>query len=98
LVSINDFISGFSGQFAQCNHLSPWQLTNDLQAILIKLIRVLDSNYKIADGIAIHRTASVEAGVVLKAPLVIGEHCFIGTHAYLRGGVYLVNSVKIGPG
>ena len=59
MVSINDFISGFSGQFAQCNHLSPWQLTNDLQAILIKLIRVLDSNYKIADGIAIHRTASV---------------------------------------
>jgi len=98
MTTINDFISRFSEQFAQYNHLSPWQVTNDLPAILMKLITGLDSNYTIADGIAIHTTATVEAGAVLKAPVVIGEHCFIGAHAYLRGGAYLANSVKIGPG
>lgn len=98
MIIVNDFIAGFSGQFAKYNHLSPWQLINDLPAILMKLISGLDSNYIITDGIAIHTTAIVEEGAVLKAPIVIGEHCFIGAHAYLRGGVYLANSGKIGTG
>ncbi len=98
MIIMNDFVSQFAEQFAQYNHLSPWQVTNDLPAILMELIIGLDSNYTIADGIAIHTTATVESGAVLKAPMVIGEHCFIGAHAYLRGGVYLANSVKIGPG
>ena len=52
----------------------------------------------IGGGIAIHATATVESGAVLKAPIVIGADCFIGAHAYLRGGVFLGNSVKIGTG
>ena len=34
----------------------------------------------------------------MKGPIIIGPGCFIGAHAYLRGGVYLDEKVVIGPG
>jgi len=98
MININNFVAGFSDQFTKCNQLTPWELTNNLADVLMELITRLDSDYVTADGIAIHKTATVESGAVLKAPVVIGAHCFIGAHAYLRGGVYLANSVKIGTG
>jgi UDP-N-acetylglucosamine diphosphorylase / glucose-1-phosphate thymidylyltransferase / UDP-N-acetylgalactosamine diphosphorylase / glucosamine-1-phosphate N-acetyltransferase / galactosamine-1-phosphate N-acetyltransferase len=39
----------------------------------------------------------VEIGAVLKAPIIIGKNCFVGANAYLRGGVFLDDGVKIGP-
>jgi len=58
----------------------------------------LGSEYVINNGVAIHSSATVEQGVILKAPIVISANCFIGAHAYLRGGVFLAESVSIGPG
>jgi UDP-N-acetylglucosamine diphosphorylase / glucose-1-phosphate thymidylyltransferase / UDP-N-acetylgalactosamine diphosphorylase / glucosamine-1-phosphate N-acetyltransferase / galactosamine-1-phosphate N-acetyltransferase len=34
----------------------------------------------------------------LKGPIIISNGCFIGAHAYLRGGVYLGDKSVIGPG
>jgi UDP-N-acetylglucosamine diphosphorylase / glucose-1-phosphate thymidylyltransferase / UDP-N-acetylgalactosamine diphosphorylase / glucosamine-1-phosphate N-acetyltransferase / galactosamine-1-phosphate N-acetyltransferase len=34
----------------------------------------------------------------MKGPIIIGPGCFIGAHAYLRGGVFLDEGVVIGPG
>lgn len=48
--------------------------------------------------IFIHPTSIVEQGVVLKGPIYIGPNCFIGAHAYLRGGVYLIGKNSVGPG
>jgi bifunctional N-acetylglucosamine-1-phosphate-uridyltransferase/glucosamine-1-phosphate-acetyltransferase GlmU-like protein len=48
--------------------------------------------------VAIHKTAIVEQGVILKGPVIISADCFIGAHAYLRGGVFLSDHVSIGPG
>lgn len=48
--------------------------------------------------IFIHPTSVVENGAVLKAPVYIGPNCFVGAHAYLRGGVYLMGNNSIGPG
>lgn len=76
----------------------PWEITNDLKNILEQLIPHLGVEYHVQDGIAIHKTAIIEAGVTLKSPVVIGKHCFIGAHAYFREGVFLDQSVKIGPG
>jgi len=51
-----------------------------------------------SDDIFIHPTSIVEEGVILKGPIYIGPNCFVGAHAYLRGGVYLVGKNSIGPG
>jgi NDP-sugar pyrophosphorylase family protein len=48
--------------------------------------------------IAVHPTATVEAGAVVKGPAVIGAECFIAHGAYLRGGVWLDERCSIGPG
>jgi bifunctional N-acetylglucosamine-1-phosphate-uridyltransferase/glucosamine-1-phosphate-acetyltransferase GlmU-like protein len=50
------------------------------------------------DNQAIHRTARIEPGVILKGTLIIGEDCFIATGSYLRDGVFLETKVSIGPG
>ena len=63
-----------------------------------KKISQLDSVYKTENGIAIHKSATVEQGVVLKAPIIISANCFVGAHAYLRGGVFLDEGVTVGPG
>jgi len=76
----------------------PWQIVQSLSITIASEIGKLGNNYQIEDGIAIHRTAVIEEGVILKAPLIVAEHCFIAAHAYLRGGVYLGPNVSVGPG
>jgi acetyltransferase-like isoleucine patch superfamily enzyme len=50
------------------------------------------------DSIFIHPTSTVEEGVILKGPVYIGPDCFVGAHAYLRGGVFLMGNNSVGPG
>ena len=76
----------------------PWQIISGLTPVLQDLIVTLDEDYIVKDNIAIHKTASVEEGTVIKGPAIIGAHCFIAANAYLRGGVYLGDHVVIGPG
>jgi len=97
MLDINHFIKGFSAIFAEQIGLQPWEITQDLTNIIFNKIAQLDQNYKITSGIAIHKSATLEQGVVLKAPIIIGENCFISAYSYLRGGVYLAESVRIGP-
>lgn len=56
----------------------------------------LGNDYKIDNGVAIHRTAVLGHDVTIKAPAIIGPDCFVGTHSYLRGGVYMVMGAKVG--
>lgn len=98
MININDFIEGFSNQFPDENHDQPWIITNGLKGIIEKLILHLDDNYHIGNNIAIHKTAIVESGVVIKSPAIVMANCFVGTNAYFRDGVFLDNSVRIGPG
>jgi len=76
----------------------PWEITRDLSTTLPHIIARLGNEFKIDNGVAIHRTATIENGVVLKGPIIIHENCFVGAHAYLRSGVYLGPKVTIGPG
>jgi bifunctional UDP-N-acetylglucosamine pyrophosphorylase / glucosamine-1-phosphate N-acetyltransferase len=96
LIQIGDFIQDFALK-AYADRL-PWNLVNTLPPILGTIITQLGSDYVINNGVAVHSTATIEQGAVLKAPMVISANCFIGAHAYLRGGVFLAESVSIGPG
>lgn len=98
MIITDNFIKSFSHSIPKQNNLFPWEITGNLTAILISLMLQLDSNYEINDGVAIHKTATIEPGAILKGPAIVGEHCFIGSNACLRGGVYLDNHAKIGTG
>lgn len=58
----------------------------------------LAAEYRIYDGFAIHPSATVEPGAVLKGVGIIGPRCFVAAGAYLRGGVYLDADCVVGPG
>jgi NDP-sugar pyrophosphorylase family protein len=62
------------------------------------MIARLNDDYIIMSTIAIHKTAIVEEGALLKGPLIISANCFVAAHAYLRGGVYIGDNTIIGPG
>lgn len=99
MIDINSFIQGFANEFPLQSNKQPWEITTNLTKIIEQKIEALadDSNYKIENGIAIHKTARVEDRVILKAPIIICENCFVGANAYLRGGVYLGANTSVGP-
>ena len=78
--------------------LAPWDLCAGIVALIEQRIEALPSSYiRRAPGIAVHQSATVEPGAVLKAPCIIGENCFVASYAYLRGGVWLGRNVILGP-
>jgi len=98
MIVINNFIKHFSSVFGDQASRMPWEIINTIIPIIEDFILKLNDEFQIKDGVAIHKTAVIETGAVLKGPLVIEQNCFVGANAYLRGGVYLGKSVKIGPG
>ena len=64
----------------------------------MKYLSYLHKDYRISNGQAVHHSARIEPGVIMKGTVIIGADCFLATGAYLRGGVFLDNNVSIGPG
>jgi len=91
------YISGFNQWFSN-NNIQPWEITCNLNDIIIEKIRSLENDFLINDKVAIHKTAIVEPGVILKPPIIIDKNCYIGSHSTLRNGVILRENVKIGTG
>ncbi|WP_235932881.1 LpxA family transferase [Flagellimonas sediminis] len=75
----------------------PWQITSNLKDIIEGIIPNLGEDFKIENGVAIHKSAILEHGITLKGPIIIMDNCRISVNAYLREGVFLDSSVKIGP-
>lgn len=74
-----------------------WDLTREAVSAVAGLTDGLPPDFRVMDGVAIHKTARVEDAAVLKAPCIIGPECLVAHHAYLRGGVWLSKRVTIGP-
>jgi UDP-N-acetylglucosamine diphosphorylase / glucose-1-phosphate thymidylyltransferase / UDP-N-acetylgalactosamine diphosphorylase / glucosamine-1-phosphate N-acetyltransferase / galactosamine-1-phosphate N-acetyltransferase len=98
MIELRNYIAGFSRMFPTHVLKSPWNLTKNIEVILLEKISTLGADYSIHGNIAIHKSAKIEEGVVLKGPLLISENCFIAAHAYLRAGVFLDKNVIVGPG
>ena len=98
MILIDDFVSGFSSLFPEQQAWQPWEVTDCLKEIIRIRLLQLGDDYEITDEVAVHKTAVVETGAVLKSPAIIGPDCVVGAHAYFREGVFLDQSVKIGPG
>ena len=97
MILIEAFISRFSTLLLQQDK-QPWQIIRDLPAAIHHLLAKSGNDYSITNGIAIHTTATVEEGAVLKAPVIVGKNSFIAAHAYIRGGVFIDENVTIGTG
>jgi UDP-N-acetylglucosamine diphosphorylase / glucose-1-phosphate thymidylyltransferase / UDP-N-acetylgalactosamine diphosphorylase / glucosamine-1-phosphate N-acetyltransferase / galactosamine-1-phosphate N-acetyltransferase len=97
---LSDPIAAFAGSaLARWRGLAPWELTARSATIVAELMQDLDPReHIVADGIAVHRSAVVESGAVLKGPLVLGAGCFVASGAYLRGGCWIAEGCTIGPG
>lgn len=94
MIQTSDYISHV---FPPLAAISPWSACSQASKIISALINDLPDEYLRSNGNAIHRTAIVEAGAILKAPCIIGPNCFVAAQAYLRGGVWLDANVIIGP-
>lgn len=75
----------------------PWEIIYDLKGIIKNILPTLNETFTIENGIAIHPSAMIEQGVILKPPMIILQDCKIGANAYFREGVILGKGVKIGP-
>lgn len=100
MILIADYIPGIAhSPLAHWAHLAPWTLTGIAPDIVRELLDALPAeHYRIHDDVAVHLTATVETGAILKGPLVIGPGCFIASGAYLRGGCWLDERCTLGPG
>ena len=99
-VAFTDYIAAFAqSPFAAWGARAPWELTREAAPVVQALVDQLPAGeYAVADGVAIHHTAWVEAGAVLKGPLVLGPRCRVAAGAYLRGGNWLAGDNTLGPG
>ncbi|MEK6783736.1 MAG: DapH/DapD/GlmU-related protein [Bacteroidota bacterium] len=87
----SEFLPGFSSEY-------PWIITSRASEIISQILSALSGDYRIHDGVAIHKSAILENNITLKAPIIIGPDCFIAANCYLRGGVFLMLHNSIGPG
>jgi UDP-N-acetylglucosamine diphosphorylase / glucose-1-phosphate thymidylyltransferase / UDP-N-acetylgalactosamine diphosphorylase / glucosamine-1-phosphate N-acetyltransferase / galactosamine-1-phosphate N-acetyltransferase len=97
MINIESYIENIKTKFPLFDNLQPWEIIENLDDLLLQIIKTLDSCYKIENNIAIHKTACIEQGVILKGTIIASENSFVGANAYLRGPIYLSNSVKVGP-
>ncbi|MEX5592313.1 DapH/DapD/GlmU-related protein [Pseudomonas orientalis] len=74
-----------------------WQVAQDCENHVLTLLSRLGAGYRRHGNCAIHESATVEEGAVLKGPIIIGEDSFVAAGAYLRGGVYLGKHCIVGP-
>jgi NDP-sugar pyrophosphorylase family protein len=76
---------------------SPWNVIEDMQNLIRKILNQLSLKNGVASDIFIHPDATVEKGAIIKGPAIISANCFIGFGTYVRNGVLLAENVSIGP-
>lgn len=92
------YLKNFQASFPELEKELPWNIVATIQNSIHQKIKGLKADYKINHDVAIHKTAQIEEHVTLKGPIIVSAGCFIGAHAYMRGGVYLGEKTIIGPG
>jgi UDP-N-acetylglucosamine diphosphorylase / glucose-1-phosphate thymidylyltransferase / UDP-N-acetylgalactosamine diphosphorylase / glucosamine-1-phosphate N-acetyltransferase / galactosamine-1-phosphate N-acetyltransferase len=99
-IRMGDYVSAlFGSPIRPYAELEPWLLTQQAESIVRRLLNdLLSEDFDIRDEIAVHRTARIEKGAVLKGPLILGAETFVASSAYLRGGNWVSERCTFGPG
>jgi NDP-sugar pyrophosphorylase family protein len=100
LIRLTDYIADIAqSPLAPWADLAPWALVTQAPVFVRTMLAELPADeYVIHSDVAVHRTAIVEPGALLKGPLIIGAECFIASGSLLRGGCWLGAGCIIGPG
>ncbi|HEX8038334.1 MAG TPA: LpxA family transferase [Chryseosolibacter sp.] len=97
MMHLADYIGRFDLLFPDIHTDDAWQVTAQINRIVTEKMAALGPDYTITEGVAIHRTASVDTRAIVKGPAIISAQCFVGANASLRGGIFLDENVSIGP-
>jgi NDP-sugar pyrophosphorylase family protein len=98
-IRLRDFVASLDASpLAPWAELAPWELARRAGEIVTSLLGAVGPGYVVADGVAVHATARVEPGAVLKGPAVIGPDALVAAGAYVRGGCWLDRACTLGPG
>lgn len=99
-ISLPEYIAAFStSPLARWADVLPWEMTQEAPAVVRQLLATLDfSEFKVSGEVAIHTSATVEDGAVIKGPCILGAHCFVAAGAYIRGGNWVADHCTFGPG
>ena len=98
-IDLSSFIARIGASaLARWSGEAPWHITGQAASRVAELARDLDAGYSRQGEAAVHRTATVEPGAVIKGPAIVGPGCLVAAGAYLRGGVWLEEECTIGPG
>lgn len=98
MITISEYLTSFARAFPSHVLKSPWSITQKIEEIILEKVRSCSGDFDVKGNIAIHKSAKIEEGVVMKGPVIISENCFVAAHAYLRAGVFCDRNVIIGPG
>jgi NDP-sugar pyrophosphorylase family protein len=98
MIDYSAYVKNLLITFPEARNALPWDLLGSIQNIIVEKIKSLSAEFKINQDVAIHKKAKIEENVTLKGPLIISDGCFIGAHAYLRGGIFVGEKSVVGPG
>lgn len=99
MVSVVDYVARVrQSPFIGYGTVAPWFWASHAEAWIREATEALGDDYVVSDGVAIHRTATVEQGAIVKDPAILGPNTFVAATAYLRGGVFLDDGCIVGPG
>jgi NDP-sugar pyrophosphorylase family protein len=98
IIELRRYLKNFDNLFGDDADALPWHIVRNIEIIIRKRLATLPKEYVIKNEVAVHITAKLEEGCIIKGPAIISEGCFIAAHAYLRGGVFLDEKVIVGPG
>lgn len=98
MIRLSEFIAAWDATPFGRVDLPPWGLTASAPDRIDEAITGLSSDFRRTGNVAIHRTATIEPGAVVKGPAIVGAGSFVAAGAYLRGGVFLDRDCVVGPG
>ena len=98
MIAYSTYLKNFLVNFPDEQKVLPWDLIANIQNIIQQKIKLLSAEFRVSEGVAIHKKARIEENVTLKGPIIINDGCFVGANAYMRGGVFLGEKTTIGPG
>ena len=95
--AISEYVAAWPASPFANYDLPSWLVVQDAESIIQHAFGGIGDEYTVEGGFAVHRTATLEAGVMLKGRGIVGPRCLIAAGSYLRGGVYLAEDCIIGP-
>jgi NDP-sugar pyrophosphorylase family protein len=97
-ICISNFVERWAVSPFALNGDDAWIIIQNAERLVHLALADLDDGYTVEGDIAVHRSATIEVGAILKGPMIVGPRCFVAGSAYLRGGIYLDEDCIVGPG